>query len=191
MKIVLEGNVGAGKSTVLDALIKKYGAVGVPEITFDGYVEDTVDNQSVANEDQYLRNEERKCKIADDESAKGKLVVADRNYNSTLAYNFAVTEAGIINSYDHVVSWYLCQIGKLLTTPDLYVFLDVPVEYALSRKGRVPDKTKMWHNPDFLNLMGFYYLKIFPLVDPQVPRVIVDARQPVEQTLEQIKPWIK
>src|SRR5688572_26183689 len=115
MKIVLEGLPGAGKSTLTKILEQKLLAYIVPELTFDDYKEDTPDNQSETSEDIYLRNDEEKCKDADEKNKKEKLVIMDRNYISTLAYNFALTKYGISDSYKRVVSWYEKELGHSLT----------------------------------------------------------------------------
>jgi thymidylate kinase len=97
MIIVIEGIPGAGKTTVTSKLEQELGAVIIPEI-----IEAKIDytKLSVIEEEEFfLKNDIKKSKLAERAHGKNEIIVIDRHYVSTLAYNYAATVTGLKRTY--------------------------------------------------------------------------------------------
>ena len=135
--VVLEGIDGCGKSSVAGIVAKKLGrrAVLTREPT-DSWIGEAVrkgDDRKVSPyTDALLFMADRSIHTLDivDLIKKGKLVVCDRYYHSTVAY-----QAAFLKNTFHgdVFKWLLDANLKLSIHPDLTVLLNIPPELGLER----------------------------------------------------------
>lgn len=149
--VVLEGNPGAGKTTLKNGLM------------FDDTTVERVDqiipgnpgsDEELVLADIIASDLLKSSKI---QKAKNKIIIMDRYIHSTLAYQYAYDRLNGTSDYDklHTVYRSLRNTGCLVES-DLTVYIDVPPELSVSRKGR-SDNESNWTNKDFLNYMRSYY----------------------------------
>jgi len=184
MMVVLEGLPGAGKTTLIERLVNEHGYAAVPEMMLE-YTDPDTGFISFEFERRFLQNDELKCARAKDLLELYPAVVMDKNYISTLAFNYAVTACRKGDAYDEVVGWYR-RNEAVLVKPDLYFFLSLPIGLSFSRKGRTEDATSFWNSKDVLNSMNEFYKSKFSQFDPAIPMYTLNAEKPQDQVLNEI-----
>lgn len=143
MIVVFEGLPGTGKTTAAFTLAAKLKVVCVPEIVIPLLQSDErFDIEEEEREKLYLRNDEEKCRLA--KKADDGLVIMDRNYLSTLAYNYSRLAVEKNPFYNKVLAWYRGTLGKKLCRPDFYIFLEGDLTHSFDRKNRMADGNQVW-----------------------------------------------
>jgi dTMP kinase len=157
--VVLEGIDGCGKSSVARVVAKKLGrrAVLTREPT-DSWIGEAVrkgdDREVSPYTDALLFMADRSIHTLDmvDLIKRGKLVVCDRYYHSTVAYQAAVLKSTF---HGDVFKWLL----DANLHPDLTVLLNIPPELGLERiRGR--HALSRFERLDFLKEVHKNYLKL-------------------------------
>jgi len=187
--VVLEGMPGSGKTTIGELLSNKYSFGLVPQIISSCKNKIEVDNKYCQN--PFFRSDELKCSLAKDlEKTHGK-VVMDRNYISTLAYNYAVNDKKHHSSFALASHWYLDKINSKLIYPTMYIYLKTPIKYCFSRKDRQLDTKSPWTDPSCLKKMSYFYENIFPLMETNIPKVIISTDDTVENVIDKILKYVQ
>lgn len=166
--VVLEGIDGCGKSSVSKLVVKKMGKRAVftrePTDTWIGKAVRKGDKQELSPYTDALlfmadraQHTEEIAKLL----RKGKLVVSDRYYHSTVAYQ-AVCLKGVFEG--DPFRWLLESNLKISIPPDLTVILDIPPELGLKRiSGR--DRLSRFEKLSFLRQVRANYLRLARLDD--------------------------
>ncbi len=155
MICVIEGLPGAGKTELAKHLSNYFDGVYITEIIKE--------KPRQATNVFYRENDALKYKQAFENNRK--LVFMDRNYLSTLAYNYSFDYLYGTNYYRQVQRC-LSRLKKLnlISEPDLYIFLDISISVSLQRQKNA-DRKQEWKNKDFLlTLKKFYKEKLQRLV---------------------------
>lgn len=183
MIIVLEGMPGSGKTTISELLKKKYSFGKVPQIIFRK--QKTMDNNPY-HQNPYFISEELKCHLARKLEKTHPCVVMDRNYISSLAFNYAVNDKEHHSSFQLSLQWYIDNINSKLIYPTKYIYLKTPLKYCFSRKGRQPDIKSPWTDPKSLKKMKYFYENIFPLMEINIPKTTISTDDTIENVIDQI-----
>lgn len=160
MLVVIEGLPGAGKTTALTYL-SSVGFTAVPEIIGQ--------EPSEATEEFFMQNDQRKQQLAD---AAGGMVVMDRNFLSTLCYNFTHDAIFGSTNYGQIAD----RIGRSialgeLRQPDMYIFLLCTTSTSLARQNKT--NASIWSNEMFLKDMNTFYLSY--IQQSGRPYVVIDT----------------
>lgn len=183
MIIVLEGMPGSGKTTISGLLKKRYSFGMVPQIIFRKQKTIT-DNPYHQN--PYFVSEELKCHLAKKLEKTHPCVIMDRNYISTLAFNYAVNDKEHHSSFQLASQWYIDNINSKLIYPTKYIYLKTPLKYCFTRKNRQPDISSPWTNPICLRKMKYFYEKIFPLLEVNIQKITISTDNSIENITDQI-----
>ena len=146
-KIIITGNAGSGKTTLSKRLSNFYDGTYIPEIVRP--------KTKSYNNEFYLQNDILKYQVVN--KSDRILSFMDRNFFSTLAFNYSDDHISNTNNYGSVVDWLKLQKkqGKVCE-PDIYLYLDLNVKQSLDRQNKSNEET-MWMNRDFLiHLRQFY-----------------------------------
>lgn len=172
--IVLEGLPGSGKTGHLMYFSKHYNTV--KEIL------SKVPNKP--NEMFFLRNEIKKYSLA----TKPGITIMDRNYVSSLAFNFSKL-AGLDPTFFSVVSWYFKSMASgEIWKPDCYVYIKTPVSVSISRKRR-KQFHKVWSSKKKLRLMELFYGLYFSVVERNI--LTIDGRNSIAVQRRLISRFLK
>jgi len=111
----------------------------------------------------------------------GKLVVSDRYYHSTLAYQAA---QGL--DLKLLVKFHkLLQDSGFVVKPDKVVFIDVPAEEAIKRiEAREKKRVEIFERLEFLKKVRENYLKLQEILDENI--FVVDGTGSVEEVRERV-----
>lgn len=178
MIVYFEGVSCSGKTSLLEAVRKiRQDVVVISELPADFQNQKDLDN--------FCRhNDERKCQAVK-LAGKDKIVLVDRGYASTLAYNFIQYKLITSDEYLTTLRWYLEGIlTKKLVKPDLYIFLSIDKNTALKR-ARLLNKLDTgiaWYSDPELG--NSFYRFFFSILEPEVPLVEIDGRIPIGQTVK-------
>lgn len=117
------------------------------------------------------------------ELQKGKIVVSDRYYHSTLAYQQTqgLDIDILLNLHDSL------QKNGYARKPDAVFFIDVPAEDAIKRiDERVKEKTKVeiFEHMEFLKKLRENYIKLKEILDENI--VVIDGTGAIEKVQERV-----
>ena len=189
--VVLEGIDGCGKSSVARIVAKKLGkrAVLTREPT-DSWIGEAVrkgDDKKVSPyTDALLFMADRSIHTLDmvDLIKRGKLVVCDRYYHSTVAYQAAVLKTTFQGD---VFKWLLDANLKISIHPDRTVLLNIPPELGLERiRGRCA--LSRFEKLDFLKEVHKNYLRLARR-DHSIVRI--DATRPLAHVADDVLKLIR
>lgn len=176
MIIYFEGNSCAGKTYLIDKIREN------PQQKIHCINELPIDYRTIKDPDNFCRNnDERKCFEALKNSNKS-IVLVDRGYLSTLAYNYIQYKMGLSKEYLKSINWYCKNITtKKLIKPDLYVYLYLDKKTAISRAKNLNrfSKSIAWYSEPEI---GNQYCKtFFNLLEPEVPLLWLNSKDNVEK----------
>lgn len=101
-----------------------------------------------------------------------KIVLVDRSYVSTLAYNYVRYKQELDNHYKITLEWYMNGKQKgILPSPDLFVFLKVPPDIS-TRRAKENNRYFDSENP---SIGEEFYEIFFDTFEPDVPLLILDG----------------
>ncbi len=189
--IILEGIDGCGKSTVAKRLAKALGENVVltrePTDSWMGKAVKDGDGKEVSPyTDALLFMTDRAYHVAEmvEEIKKGKLIVCDRYYHSTVAYQTAsLKRKGLGDNF----GWLLDANTRIAIKPDVTYLLRVPVDVALERMSDRPEKSR-FEKAEFLQEVSTNYDRLASM-DSTI--VMIDATKDPDEVLEQILSDIK
>ena len=178
--VVIEGIDGCGKSTVARRIVEEVGARAIltrePTQTWIGKAVHKGDKANISPyTDAFLfmadraQHTEEIAKMV----GKGKLVVSDRYYHSTVAYQAANLEDVFPGD---AFKWLLDANLKFSRRPDLTILLTIPPETGLARVSK-RGKYSRFEKLDFLKKVHANYLKLARL-DKSIKKV--DATQDLD-----------
>lgn len=178
MIIYVEGISCAGKSTFIKAITDSGN-----NINKINEWPDIVDN-SISIDEFCRRNDEQKNKTAQ-ELGKNEIVLVDRSYASTLAYNFIQFEHRKSQEYLKSLSWFLKSKTKgSLVSPDLYIIISVDGKTSIKRAKELEryNKNIAWYiNPE---LGSWYYRHFIKLFEPNIPVLELDGTKPLQENID-------
>jgi len=179
MFIVIEGLLGAGKTTVFRYLKGSFDGVFVPEWLLEG---SRFWYRGTWNRPVYRIREELKCSMVKD--CLSKLVVMERNYICYLAHEYSLSKSGRVSSYEDAVGWYeTAKESGRLVEPDVYLMMDVSVGTSLSRIRNRTHQDAFWLEPSVLASFKRYYSVFFERYEPHVDVKIINANESLDRVL--------
>ena len=184
--VVLEGIDGCGKSTVARLVVSRLGdravLTGEPTNSWIGRAVHRGDKKTVSPyTDALLFMADRAEHTLEIRKsiARGKLVVSDRYYHSTIAYQAAFLED---THPGDAFEWLLDANLKISLKPNLTVLLVIPPGLGLERaRGR--GKFSRFERLDFLKKVHRNYQRLARL-DKSI--VKVDGTQPLDDVVERV-----
>jgi len=189
--VVLEGIDGCGKSSVARLVAARLGKRAVltrePTDSWIGKAVRKGDSRKISPyTDALLFMADRSLHTMriSELVKKGRLVVSDRYYHSTVAYQAAFLKDQFKG--DPFI-WLLEANTRISLHPDLTVLLTIPPDVALKRVGR-RGKLSRFERLDFLKEVQKNYLK---LAKKDKSIIKVDARQDLEQVVEEVLSQIR
>ncbi|HIH00787.1 TPA: dTMP kinase [Thermoplasmata archaeon] len=184
--IVIEGIDGCGKSTVSKAVAERFGprAVLTREPT-DSWLGRAVREGASEEVSPYLDallfmadRANHTLEIAE-HLGNGKVVVCDRYYHSTVAYQTAYLNRRALG--DHF-DWLLEANTRISIHPDITFLLTVGPEDALGRIGHRGELSR-FEKADFLREVQENYLRL-ARIDQTI--VQIDASQPMDEVVGRV-----
>lgn len=188
MIIYVEGLACAGKTTLMKYL-KKYSYLNnnikiIPELPSLYYKKkDRLDGIC-------RNNDEKKCKAAEELSKKGFIVLVDRSYISTLAYNYIQFRIHKSSEYPRSLRWYFNGINSsILVKPKAYIYVSVPIREI---KKRFELLNKLNENKYNLSKAWFisprlgekFYKSFFDLIEPDIPVIQINGLENLHTQME-------
>lgn len=175
MIIVIEGIPGSGKTSLQKHLSKELGLFSIPEVLIKKQTKN-IPNARMQQQKWFWENDMRKIELA----LKKKKAVLDRNYVSTLGYNWSIPDNEPL--YKKLLNLYIKNINKI-KKPDCYIYLDVPVKLSLKRKNRLNSKTDEWTDKKFLINYKKFYNFFFSSLEKEIQIIRVDASLPMKDII--------
>ncbi len=176
--IVLEGLPGTGKTTLVEHFSECSEVETIAEIISNE--KEWLATKKVEDQDFFWANDIEKFRRA---HRSNKIVLMDRGYVSTLAYNFAKKQLEKDAHYDYLLGRYYIDFVEKSLQPTHYVYIDVSLQDSFARKERSFIKGNPWYDPNYLNHIINYYQYFFEELEPNVHVTRVSPKN----TLEDIK----
>jgi len=184
--VVLEGIDGCGKSSVAKAVVDAVGERAL--LTFeptDSWIGEAVRKGDGRNISPYTDallfmadRAQHTLEIAD-RVREGRLVVSDRYYHSTVAYQTAALKAaGKGDNFD----WLLDANTRISLRPDITFIVLIDPELALERVGR-RGKLSRFERLEFLKEVQANYERLAELDDTVVR---LDGKEPLEKVVGRV-----
>jgi len=189
--VVLEGIDGCGKSSVVKAVVDAIGERAL--LTFeptDSWIGEAVrkgDGRTISPYTDALLfmvdRAQHTLEIAD-RVKDGRLVVSDRYYHSTVAYQTAALEAaGNGDNFD----WLLDANTRISLRPDITFIVFIDPELALERVGR-RGKLSRFERLEFLKEVQANYERLAERDDTVVR---LDGKEPIEKVVGRVLERVK
>lgn len=184
--VVIEGIDGCGKSTVARLVVERIGKRAVltrePTQSWIGkavHLGDKADISPFTDALLFMADRAQHTEEITRLVNKGKLVVSDRYYHSTVAYQ----AANLKNVFQgDAFKWLLGSNLKFSRTPNLTVLLTVPPELGLKRVAR-RGRISRFERLDFLKQVQSNYARLARM-DKSMVRV--DATKDLETVVSQV-----
>ncbi len=181
VKIVLEGLPGAGKTSILNSLRRQKDICVLQQF-------ETTINSEINNQQQYRNNDLFKSKRA--QNTANRICVLDRDFISTLAFDYAKTKMGRPIDYSPSLTQYKEMFGTELILADIYIYLRLTPELSIARKKM--NRDSVWSNPEFLTYLKEFYDDYFDYLKHIAFVVEIDtAKGPLEKSIEHVKRIIR
>ena len=188
MFVVFEGIDGSGKSSVCESLSARFDNVVVTYEPTKSKIGTLLRTMELSRETEALlfvadradHTEKIKEWVAD-----GKMVVCDRYYASTLAY-----QAAPLNGPALSMEWLETLNNAVIVEPDITFLMDIRPETGLSRVSSRGETSK-FEKQAYLEKVRENYLKIanrknFKIIDAERP-----AKDVIKEVVETIEKWRK
>jgi thymidylate kinase len=174
--VYFEGLRCSGKTTLIEA----YNRSGVVRIM---RLLPKVDRR--LQETDFMKQDEQKCALASRE-AVDRLVLVDRCYLSTLLYNTVRQEDTPSFSAWPVYEWLIDHLGTTLKRPDMYVFIDTPIEICRTRaeSSRRTIRDDLWLK--YPQRMQELYWRLFEVFEHGTPIHVMDGRQDISSLMREL-----
>ena len=119
---------------------------------------------------------------------KKEIVIMDRSYLSTLAYNYILYKQDLENEYQITQNWVnkKLQTGKLIK-PDLIVYMQITGKEALKRaeyQGKLNTKYAWYKNPKYAIQ---FYKNLFKSNETGCPVIVINSFEDVSK--QETKLW--
>lgn len=184
---VLEGLPGAGKTFIKNAFGKNDSFDVVDQI-----LPNNPDNDKNLTLEDIFRSDETKTQVF--KSSKRSNVIFDRYYVSTLAYSWAHDKIFKTNIYEKTITWYEHSLksGRLIK-PFIVFVIEIPIDFAFSRKDRIPnsDSSNPWMRTDFLEQFIAYYQYFYTDIEKKTNVIKIDGTKPLKEIIKQIHQYEK
>lgn len=187
--IVFEGISGAGKSTIINLLMRRLENVDGINVKMSSLMDDVQKTNSVdfKNSKYYLLLEELKTILFEDSTKE--LIVFERYYISALAHAYALNK--IDNNptiYNELFKWYTNNIGNRLTMPDIYIVFDLPLDVSLARIQKRNQKVtdEIWIDKDYLLFCEEYKNNFLKNVESNIKVFRIDANNDIEYVYNEV-----
>jgi dTMP kinase len=189
--IAIEGIDGCGKSTVAGLVVERIGRRAVltrePTQSWIGKAVHLGDRSSISPFTDallFMADRAQHTEEIDSLVEKGKLVVSDRYYHSTVAYQAANLRDVFPGD---AFKWLLEANLKFSRRPDITVLLTIPPELGLKRVAR-RGRISRFERLSFLKRVQGNYLRLARMDDSIVK---VDATQDLETVVGQVMRLIR
>jgi dTMP kinase len=189
--VVLEGIDGCGKSSVARLVAARLGKRAVltrePTDSWIGKAVRKGDSRKISPYTDallFMADRAQHTIRISDLIERGRLVVSDRYYHSTVAYQAAFLKGHFKGD---PFKWLLEANMKISIHPDLTVLLTIPPKAALERVGK-RGKLSRFERLDFLQEVQKNYLKLAK-ADRSI--IKVDACQSLDQVVEEVLSQIR
>lgn len=179
LRVVLEGLPGAGKTSHLDELARRFGAPAIAEFPWLP----AEDLQRLRLRAPFYRiNDEVKEVLA--RHVAGPCVILDRHYIGTLAFAYALDAVEHLHrpgeTYAEEFAWYMAsRAAGALTPADLVVMFTIEPAVSCARQPRAGRFDPVFADAAALAAMQDYYRLFTSVVEPHVAVAWIDAAQPV------------
>lgn len=183
--VVFEGIDGCGKSSVARLVAERIGKRTVltrePTDSWIGKAVRKGDKHKVSPYTDallFMADRAQHSIWISEQLKKGKLVLSDRYYHSTVAYQAAYLR----NKFDgDAFKWLLEANERISLHPDLTILLVIPPESALERIRGTESKLSRFEKVDFLREVHRNYLRLARL-DRSI--IKVDAKKDLDSVVE-------
>jgi thymidylate kinase len=181
IKIALEGLPGAGKTSILNSLCKQKDICLLQQ--FEVAIDAKIDDQL-----QYINNDVFKSCLT--QKTSSRICVLDRDFTSTLAFNYAKSRMNGSAEYSSLLTRYKEMLGTELVLLDIYVYLRLTPELSIARKKREQDS--IWSNPEFLTYLKEFYDDYFDYLKHIAFVVEINtADESLEKAIKHVKKIIR
>lgn len=178
MLYILEGLPGAGKTSFLRKISKKEGFGTVEQI-----IPHNICNSKL--EEYYFHSDYLKHEKAFYLQRKS-IVVMDRGYLSTLAYNYAFDKIFKSNNYKNIKKRFDLK-SDIFLRPCVFVYIKISVDESLIRKRRKSKDNSIWCNKDFLFYMSKFYENESLRLSEDNELICIDGMMPRRQVFQNIE----
>lgn len=184
MLVVVTGSIGAGKSSLVEGLVKELGATPfyepLPEtdnFMLEAYYKDPA-RYSYSMQTLLLALRFRAQQEAQWRSNRGELCVIDSSYYADQAFLEVQRQCGYIDDLEYRAYHKLCEIHfGFLQYPDLHIHLDLPLEREIERIKIRSRDCESGIPEDYLIKLRAAYDDLIPFLSKKFPLVHIDASQ--------------
>lgn len=184
MLVVVTGSIGAGKSSLVEGLVKELGATPfyepLPEtdnFMLEAYYKDPA-RYSYSMQTLLLALRFRAQQEAQWRSNRGELCVIDSSYFADQAFLEVQRQCGYIDDLEYRAYHKLCEIHFcFLQYPDLHIHLDLPLAREIERIKIRSRDCESGIPEDYLIKLRAAYDDLIPFLSKKFPLVHIDASQ--------------
>lgn len=175
MRIYIEGLACAGKTTFIEYLQDKMPdtVCWIPELPAD---------LKEINNEICRKNDIAKLQTALELEKDKEIVIVDRSYVSTLAYNFILYQLKQENEYVKTFSWYKeNSFSGRLHQPDLFVYIVIDEKASIDRartSGKFSEEFAWFLGPEY---GSEYFNMFFKYIEPDVPILVLDGKNTFQE----------
>jgi len=170
--VVLEGMPGAGKTTALTAL-EQTGSLVVGEYTRDDGTTITVaSHPGTSDDDAHQANWPRKAAMCTQLLRAGRVVYADRDWVSSLAYAYSVSAGSTSELLRERAQWAArCLAESRLLLPARYLVFDLDPQTSLTRRAATLRAGHPWTTLAALERLRDFYRDPARALSPVSPEL--------------------
>lgn len=191
MLVVITGPIGAGKSSLVEGLVRELKATPfyepLPEtdnFMLTAYYNNP-DKYSYSMQTLLLALRFRAQQEAQWRSSRGELCIMDSSIYADQAFLEVQRQCGYIDDLEYKAYHKLCEIHfGFLQYPDLHIHLDLPLEKEIERIKIRSRECESGIPEDYLIKLRNAYKDLIPFLSNKYPLVHVDATQDKEGVLQ-------